>query len=284
MLIWHRSDPRSWRRFARTQTAWAGLGIFCVFLIVGLFGPRMAPYDPLDQNLERRLESPSAEHWMGTDEIGRDVLSRVLDGTRISVKVGLIVTLVSAFAGTLIGMVSGLAGGWVDEMVMRVVDILLAFPGILLAIALVAVLGPDINNVILALCLMGWVGFARLARAQVLKAREEEYVESARALGSSASRLITRHLLPNIIAPIVVQATLGMAGVIVAEAGLSFLGLGVQPPTPSWGGILNSGVDFFMEGPHMTVFPGLAIMVVVMGLNFFGDGLRDALDPRAQQS
>jgi peptide/nickel transport system permease protein len=280
--MWRKQDPRSWRRFARTRSAWAGLLITSGFLLLGLIGPMITPYDPLAQDLTHRLESPGNDHLLGTDDTGRDLLSRILDGSRISVKVGLIVTVVSVVAGTLIGMIAGLAGGWFDEAVMRCVDILLAFPGILLAIALVAVLGPDINNVILALCLMGWVGYARLARAQVLTAREEDYIEAARSLGASPVRLIFQHLLPNIIAPIVVQATLGMAGVIIAEAGLSFLGLGVQPPAPSWGGILNSGVEFFREGPHLTLFPGIAIMIVVMGLNFFGDGLRDALDPRSE--
>ncbi len=283
MIIWFRKDRRSWMKLMRRPMAVAGLLFTLLFFFFGIFGPDLVPLDPVKQDLTLRLNNPDADHLFGMDNLGRDLFSRVLYGTRISMYVGLLVTLVSAFIGIIIGMVSGLAGGWVDDLVMRFVDIMLAFPGILLAIAMVAVLGPNINNVILALCIMGWVGYARLARAQVLAAREEEYIVAARSLGAGSVRLMFLHLLPNIIAPLIVQATLGMAGVIIAEAGLSFLGLGVQPPTPSWGTILNSGVDFFREGPHMTIFPGLAIMSVVMGLNFLGDGLRDALDPKTRR-
>ena len=277
---WRRVDARSWRRFVRNRPAIAGFVIAYVFLLIAVIGPYLTPFDPVAQALKNRLKLPDATHWFGTDDMGRDLFSRVLAGARISIYVGTVVTIISMISGVLIGVSAGLAGGWVDELVMRIVDILLAFPGILLAIGLVAVMGPDINNVILALCLMGWVGYARLARGQVLAVREEDYVMAARSLGASFGHLIFKHILPNISAPVIVQATLGMAGVILAEAGLSFLGLGVQPPTPSWGGILNSGVDYFREGPHMTLFPGLAIMLVVMGLNFLGDGLRDALDPK----
>jgi len=280
LIIWRKRDPRSWKSFIKQRSAFAGLIITVLFLVMGFAGPLLTPCDPLEQDLDHRLEAPGHNHWLGTDDMGRDLLSRILDGSKISVRVGLTVTLVSAVFGTLIGMIAGLSGGWIEELIMRIVDVLLAFPGILLAIALVAVLGPDIDNVILALCLLGWVSFARLARGQVLSVIVEDYVVAAKSLGASSTRLILKHLLPNILAPIVIQATLGMAGVIIAEAGLSFLGLGVQPPTPSWGGILNSGVDFFREGPHITIFPGLVIMIVVMGLNFFGDGLRDALDPK----
>ncbi len=280
LYIWHRQDPLSSRKFFRNPTALISLGIILLFLFIGIFGPDLAPQDPSEQNLGLRLRSPGLDHWFGTDHLGRDLFSRILTGARISLYVGLIVTLISSCMGITIGMISGLFGGWIDDVIMRVVDVLLAFPGILLAIALVSVLGPDINNVIIALCLMGWVGYARLARGQVLGVKEEEYVLAARALGVGSIRIMFRHLLPNILAPLIIQATLGMAGVIIAEAGLSFLGLGVQPPTPSWGGILNAGVDYFRTGAHITLFPGLAIMVVVMGFNFLGDGLRDALDPK----
>lgn len=283
LWIWFRRDRRSLMKLLRRPAAVTGLIFTLLFFFFGIFGPDLVPQDPVNQNLMMRLNSPDGDHLFGMDNLGRDLFSRVLYGTRISMYVGLLVTLVSAITGIIIGMISGLAGGWVDDLLMRIVDIMLAFPGILLAIAMVAVLGPNINNVILALCIMGWVGYARLARGQVLAAREEEYVVAARSLGAGPVRLMFHHLLPNIIAPLIVQATLGMAGVIIAEAGLSFLGLGVQPPTPSWGGILNSGVDFFREGPHMTIFPGLAIMSVVMGLNFLGDGLRDALDPKTRR-
>lgn len=278
--LWRRNDLKSWRRFIRNRPALIGFFIAYSFVLIAVIGPYITPYDPIVQTLKLRLASPNFEHWFGMDDMGRDLFSRVLAGARVSIYVGVVVTFVSMISGVLIGISAGLAGGWIDELVMRFVDVLLAFPGILLAIGLVAVMGPDINNVILALCLMGWVGYARLARGQVLAVREEDYVTAARSLGATFPRLVFRHILPNISAPVIVQATLGMAGVILAEAGLSFLGLGVQPPTPSWGGILNSGVDYFREGPHMTMFPGMAIMLVVMGLNFLGDGLRDALDPK----
>ncbi|HPQ39033.1 MAG TPA: ABC transporter permease [bacterium] len=273
-------DARSWRVFIRNKKSLTGLVIAFAFLCIGLFGPALSSTDPSVQDLSRRLEGPGPDHPLGMDHLGRDMLSRILHGARISVTVGLVVTLISLTAGVIIGMMAGYAGGWIDDAVMRCVDVMLAFPGILLAIAMVAVLGPDIKNVMIALCIMGWVGYARLARGQVLALRDSEYVQAARSLGAGSFRIVFRHLLPNIMAPVIVQATLGMAGVIIAEAGLSFLGLGVQPPTPSWGGILNSGVEYFRTGAHMTIFPGLAIMIVVMGLNFLGDGLRDALDPR----
>ena len=282
LMWWRKRDPGSWRSFRRSTRSVIGLTLTGIFLFVGLFGPDLTSVDPTAQELAVRLAYPRADHWFGLDHVGRDLLSRILHGARISMVVGLVVTLVSMGIGVLIGMISGLAGGWLDDLIMRFVDILLAFPGILLAIAMVAVLGPDIRNVMIALCCMGWVGYARLARGQVLSLRESEYIQAARSLGASPIRIMFRHFLPNILAPIIVQATLGMAGVIIAEAGLSFLGLGVQPPSPSWGGILNSGVYYFREGPHLTVFPGLAIMIVVLGLNFLGDGLRDALDPKTR--
>jgi len=278
--LWRIKAETSWRKFRRSWKSIAGLVVAVMFLFVGLFGADLASLDPSAQELTMRLQGPQSEHIFGLDHLGRDLFSRVLVGARISMTVGVIVTLVSLIIGVFIGLVSGWAGGWVDDLVMRCVDIMLAFPGILLAIAMVAVLGPDIRNVIIALCIMGWVGYARLARGQVLALRDSEYIQAARTLGAGPMRIMFRHLFPNILTPLIVQATLGIAGVIIAEAGLSFLGLGAQPPTPSWGGILNSGVDYFRAGPHMTIFPGIAIMVVVMGLNFLGDGLRDALDPK----
>ncbi|MBN1878801.1 ABC transporter permease subunit [bacterium] len=283
LLFWWRSkDPMSWRSFLRSPRSLIGMVLTGLFLFLGLFGPDLTSVDPTAQDLAMRLTPPNLGHWFGMDHVGRDLLSRVLHGARVSMIVGTVVTLVSMCIGLLIGLVSGLAGGWLDDFIMRIVDVLLAFPGILLAIGMVAVLGPDIRNVMIALCIMGWVGYARLARGQTLALRQSDYVQAARSLGAGPIRIMSRHLLPNILAPIIVQATLGMAGVIIAEAGLSFLGLGVQPPSPSWGGILNSGVYYFREAPHMTVFPGLAIMIVVLGLNFLGDGLRDALDPKTR--
>ena len=249
-------------------------------VVVGLFAPYLAPYAARDQDLPHRLSNPSLKHPFGRDEFGRDILSRVIYGARVSLWVGLTVVAIAAALGILLGSIAGYYGGVVDEIIMRVIDILLAFPGILLAIALAALLGPGLNNVIIALSMISWVAYARLVRGEVLKVRELPYVEAARVIGASSPRIIFRHILPNIMAPVIVQATLGIAGVIIAEASLSFLGLGVQPPTPSWGNMLNDGMLHMMDAPHLTIFPGLAIMVVVLGFNFLGDGLRDALDPR----
>jgi peptide/nickel transport system permease protein len=243
-------------------------------------GPAVTPYDPAAQELALRLEGPSRAHPFGLDELGRDILARVLAGARISFLVGLSVVLVSASVGTLLGAVAGYFGGVLDDVISRIVDTLLAFPGLLLAIALVAVLGPSLTNVLFALTIIGWVGYARLVRGQVLRAREFEYVQAARALGAGAPRILWRHVIPTAIPAVVVQASLGMAGAILGEAALSFLGLGVQPPTPSWGTMLNGGRAHILDAPHLTVFPGLAIALLVLGFNFLGDGLRDLTDPK----
>lgn len=213
--------------------------------------------------------------------MGRDILSRILYGARISLWVGVMTLSISLSIGLVVGTVAGLFGGWIDDLLMRLVDVFLAFPGILLAIAFAAVLGPSLRNVILALSLMGWVGYARLIRGQILVAREEEYVTAAKALGAGRFRLVVRHLLPNILAPIIVEATFGMAGAIVTEASLSFLGLGVQPPTPSWGAMLSDGRSFLLLAPHLTTVPGLAILCVVITFNLLGDHLRDRLDVKS---
>jgi peptide/nickel transport system permease protein len=257
------------------------LGALIVLLAVlgALVGPLATPFDPAAQQLALRLEGPTGLHWLGLDELGRDIFARVLSGARISLLVGLVVVGVSATIGILLGSVAGYFGGRIDEAISRVMDILLAFPGLLLAIALVAVLGPSLTNVILALSLIGWVGYARLVRGQVLRAREFEFVQAARALGATTTRILARHVVPTALPAVTVQATLGMGGAILAEASLSFLGLGVQPPTPSWGTMLNYGRAHLLEAPHLTIFPGLAIAVLVLGFNFLGDGLRDALDP-----
>jgi len=258
----------------------AGL-ILTVLLVLGaLAAPLLAPYDPNVQDTMRRLEAPSNEHLLGLDDLGRDVLSRVIFGARVSLRVGFSVVLLASITGVSLGAISGYFGGAVDVIVMRLCDILLAFPGILLAIALVAVLGPSLNNVIIALAIIGWVGYARLVRGQVLKVREMEYVTAAKALGAKSPRVIIRHVLPNVINPVIVMATLGLAGAILSEAALSFLGLGVQPPTPSWGAMLTAGRWYLGLANHLAIFPGAAIMLAVMGLNFLGDGLIDALDPK----
>lgn len=248
------------------------------FAAAALLAPHLAPYDPFIQNLSRGLEGPSREHWMGLDRLGRDILSRVLYGSRVSFTVGISVVSVSLGLGVLVGTIAGLAERWLDELLMRLVDILQAFPGILLAVALTAVLGPSLRNVVLALCVLGWVGYARIVRGQILAVRELEFIAAARALGAGSWRLAGRHILPNILAPVIVEATFGMAGAITAEAGLSFLGLGVQPPAPSWGTMLAEGRSYLLVAGHLTIFPGLAIALVVLGLNFLGDALRDRLD------
>ena len=256
-----------------------GGAIVLVAVLAALLGPWLVPFDPAAQELALRLEGPTGAHWFGLDELGRDIFARVLSGARISLLVGLVVVSVSATVGVTLGSVAGYAGGRVDEAISRLIDILLAFPGLLLAIALVAVLGPSLTNVVLALSLIGWVGYARLVRGQVLRARELEFVQAARALGATTTRILVHHIVPTTLPAVTVQATLGMGGAILAEAALSFLGLGVQPPTPSWGTMLNYGRGHLLDAPHLTVFPGVAIAVLVLGFNFLGDGLRDALDP-----
>ncbi len=260
-------------------------GVTLVGLAVGvaLFAPLLAPHDPALQDLERRLEAPSAEHLLGLDELGRDILSRLIHGARVSLGVGLAVVLLAGSVGSLIGALSGYIGGRLDAVIMRISDVFLAFPGILLAIALVAVLGPALRHVILALVVIGWVGYARLVRGQVLQIREMEFISAARATGLRDRWIVLRHILPNVIPALTVQVSLGMAGAILAEASLSFLGLGIQPPTPSWGAMINAGRGHLLDAPHLGLFPGLAILFTVMGLNFLGDALVDALDPHERR-
>jgi peptide/nickel transport system permease protein len=257
-----------------------GAAIVFVAFLAAVAGPAVWPHDPAAQTLAERLEPPSPSHPLGLDELGRDILARLLSGARISLIVGLAVVSVSSLIGMALGSIAGYFGGFVDDAISRVVDVLMAFPGILLAIALVAVLGPSLTNVVLALCVIGWVGYARLVRGQALRARELEYVQAARALGAGAGRILVRHVLPTAFPAVIVQAMLGMAGAILAEASLSFLGLGVQPPTPSWGTMLDAGRSHLFDAPHLTLFPGLAIATLVLGFNFLGDGLRDRIDPK----
>ena len=257
-----------------------GLFIVALAIVAAVAGPLLTPYDPSAQELSRRLEAPSVAHPLGLDELGRDILARLMQGARISLLVGLAVVSVSSSAGMFFGSIAGYFGGRVDDVISRVIDVLMAFPGILLAIALVAVLGPSLTNVVLALSVIGWVGYARLVRGQALRAREFEFVQAARASGAGAPRIVLHHILPTAFPAVVVQATLGMAGAIIAEAALSFLGLGVQPPTPSWGTMLDAGRSHLFDAPHLTIFPGLAIALLVLGFNFLGDGLRDRIDPK----
>ncbi len=262
-----------------------GIAIVLLLVLIALFAPLIAPEAKISaQNLDLALAPPSAAHPMGLDENGRDVFARVVHGARISLIVGFIVVSVSATFGTAVGMIAGYYGGWVDKFFSGFIfNIFLAFPGILLAIAMVAFLGPSLQNLIAALCAIGWVGYARLMRGQVLKVREYDFVTAARALGAGDARILLRHILPNAIQPLIVQASLGMAGAILAEASLSFLGLGVPPPTPSWGAMLNDARLHFASGLHLTLFPGLMVTLSVLGFNFVGDGLREWLDPKQRE-
>lgn len=260
-----------------------GLAVSIVLVLTAILAPWLAPADPAAQDLPARLQPPSAAHWMGTDELGRDVLSRVIYGARVSVMVGVSVVVGCGLVGLGLGSLAGYYGGWFDRVVNVVlINAFLSFPGILLAIAFAAFLGPGIEKVILALVTTGWAAYARLARAQVLKVKELDFVVAARSLGASDARILSRHLLPNIIQPVLVQAAIGMAGAILAESTLSFLGLGVLAPLPSWGSMLNDARGHLFDAPHLTVFPALAVMSAVLAFNLLGDALRDWLDPRTR--
>jgi len=274
------SFPRAARHNPLAAT---GVVLVVIFVVCALFSPWIAPQDPAAINLPSRLSPPSFAHWCGTDELGRDMLSRLIYGSRISMLVGSCVVVASLTLGLIVGSIAGYYGGRIDRFVnVIVMNAFLSFPGILLAIAFVAFRGPGIFNLVLALSLGGWVGYARLVRAQVLAAREREFVEAARALGASDLRVIVRHILPNIIQPVVVQAAIGMAGAILAEATMSFLGLGVPPPTASWGVMLNDGRAHLFDAPHLVIFPAVTVMLAVLSFNFIGDALRDYLDPRSR--
>jgi peptide/nickel transport system permease protein len=257
-----------------------GSGILLFLIVTALIAPLIAPHHPLRQDLNGDLIVYSADHPFGTDKLGRDILSRILHGGRVSLLVGISTVALSLAIGFIAGAMSGFFGGWLDQLLMRMVDILLAFPGILLAIAFTAVVGPGIDHVVIALCLIGWTSYARLVRGEILALREREFVQAARALGCEPQRIILRHLLPNLLPPLLIQATFGLAAAIVAEGSLSFLGLGVEPPTPSWGSMLNDGRQFLLVAPHLTTYPGLAIMLTVVALNLVGDALQDRLNAR----
>ena len=269
------------RRFRRHHQAVLGLAMLAALTVVTLLTPILAPFDPDMMNLSTgRLLSPSAAHWMGTDELGRDLLSRVLYGARVSLIIGFLAVLIAITLGTTIGAVAGYAGGWMDAILMRIVDLFLSFPRLVLLITVVAVFQPSIPLIVIVLGLTGWMGVSRLVRGQVLSVREREYVQAARALGYGPGRVLGRHILPNVLTPVIVAATLGIGNAILAEAALSYLGLGVQPPTASWGNIIQSGGDRIIDAWWISTFPGLAIVLTVMSFNLVGDGLRDALDPR----
>jgi peptide/nickel transport system permease protein len=264
------------------KVAQFGLAIIIIFMLMAALSPLIASWEKVQrQDLIARLDPPNSAHLMGRDQLGRDVLTRIIYGARVSMLVGLVVVSVSSFIGVIIGSFAGYKGGWVDRIISSFLfNVFLAFPGILLAIAMVAFLGPSVRNLIFALSVIGWVGYARLIRAQVLKVREYDYVTAARALGASDFRILLKHILPNSIQPLIVQASLGMAGAILSEAGMSFLGLGVPEPIPSWGKMIDDSREFWFTAPHLFIFPGLMIALAVLAFNFLGDGLRERLDPR----
>jgi peptide/nickel transport system permease protein len=269
-----------WARFGRNKMAMAGLALVVGMFVVSLTAPWLAPYDPGAIDLQAVLMPPSAEHPLGTDPLGRDVLSRIIYGSQVSLKVGFVAVGLATLIGLLIGAMAGFYGGWVDFWLMRLVDLMLCFPSFFLILAVIAILEPSIWNIMVVIGLTGWMGVARLVRAEFLSLREREFVVAARALGASDFRLIVRHMLPNALAPVMVSATLGVAGAILTESALSFLGLGVQPPTPSWGNILTAGKDNIEIAWWLSLFPGLAILVTVMSYNLLGEGIREAIDPR----
>ncbi|MBI2355461.1 MAG: ABC transporter permease [Deltaproteobacteria bacterium] len=272
-----------WQRIKRNRLALAGGCVVALLFLVSLLAPLIAPYDPNGINAWQVLEPPSVQHWFGTDELGRDVLSRVLYGARISLKVGFVAIGIAVAIGTVVGLVSGFYSGIVDAALMRVVDIMLCFPAFFLILAVITFLEPSIWYIMMVIGLTGWMGVARLVRAETLSIREMDYIMAARCIGCSDSRIILRHILPNVVSPILVSATLGVAGAILTESALSFLGIGVQPPTPSWGNILTSGKDYIEFAWWLSLFPGLAILVTVLAYNLLGEGIRDALDPRLKR-
>jgi peptide/nickel transport system permease protein len=273
------------RTLRHQPLAVAGVLLLMLFAAVALLAPALAPYDPAAIDLYHRLAAPSHAHWFGTDELGRDIFSRILYGARISLAVAISVVSISLTLGMILGGLAGFYGQWTDTVInIYVMNAFMALPGILLAIAFVAFLGPGLFNLILALSIGGWVGYARLVRAQVMAMKGREYVEAARALGATDLRIFVYHMFPNILQPIIVQAAIGMAGAVLAEATLSFLGLGIPPPAPSWGGMLNDARSHLFDSPHMVVFPAIAVMLCVLSFNFIGDALRDYLDPRTRLS
>ncbi len=263
------------------RLAYIGIAIAAIVVLVAIFAPFVATHDPTAQNLAVRFAAPSGEHWFGTDALGRDVFSRMVYGARISLQVGITVVTVSGILGVFIGAIAGFYGGWVDKFLSGYVfNVFLAFPGLLLAIALVAFLGAGLGKLILALCIIGWVGYARVMRGQVLKVREYDFVQAAKALGAGNMRILFSHIMPNAIQPLIVQASLGMAGAVLSEASLSFLGLGIPPPAPSWGTMIEEARNYFSTTPHILFFPGVAIALTVLAFNYIGEGLREYLDPK----
>ena len=275
-------ESESYRIFkvmTKNRAALIGLVIFILLIIVAILAPIIAPYDPNAQNIPNRLAQPSSSHLLGTDEFGRDILSRIIWGTRISLIVGFSVVAISISIGIIVGAVSGYYGGRVDTFLMRITDVFLSFPGLILAIGIMVILGPSLTNLILTLGIISWPTATRVVRGQALSIRDADYIQASKAIGTSGIKIILEHIIPNTISPVIIVATLGMGFAILAEAGLSFLGLGVVPPTPSWGSMISEGRTYFLVSPNMMTFPGLAISITVLAFNVIGDGLRDALDP-----
>ncbi|RST77751.1 ABC transporter permease [Siminovitchia acidinfaciens] len=273
----------AWRSFRKNKAALLGLCIVLFFILLAIFADLIAPYGFKETELANKHLPPSSKHWFGTDEFGRDILSRVIYGARISLRVGFLAVSGSVVVGSLLGIVAGYYGRWVDGIISRIFDILLAFPSILLAIAIVAILGPSLQNAMIAIAIINVPTFGRLLRSRVLSVKEEEYITAAKAIGMTDSRILFHHVLPNSLAPIIVQGSLSVATAIIEAAALGFLGLGAQPPTPEWGKMLADSKDFIIQAPWTVFFPGIAIMLTVLGFNLMGDGLRDALDPRMKR-
>ena len=271
---------RLWRRFCRNKGAVFGLVVFLAIVFMALFADLISPYNPLVQNYARPMEGPSADHWLGTDSFGRDMLSRIIHGARIALVVGILAVLLAMVIGVTLGLISGYYGGLTDTIIMRLMDGLFAFPILILAIALMAVMGFGVRNVIIAVAIVSIAPFARVTRGDVLAVREEPYIEAAQLAGIGNRAIIWRHVLPNVLAPIIVQGALRVSAAIITESGLSFLGLGPPPPTPVWGSMIAEGRNFIVMAPHISTYPGIALMITVVGLNLFGDGLRDVLDPK----
>ncbi|MEH7385531.1 nickel transporter permease [Bacillus sp. JJ1521] len=273
----------AWRSFGKNKLALVGTCIVFFFIILAIFAPLIAPQGIDEKNLANRLQPPSSDHWLGTDDFGRDILSRIIFGARISLRVGFFAVLGSAIVGSLLGILAGYYGRWVDNVISRMFDILLAFPSILLALAIVAILGPSLRNALIAIAIINVPNFGRLIRSRVLSVKEEEYITAARAVGMKDRRILFHHILPNSMAPIIVQASLAIATAIIEAAALGFLGMGAQPPNPEWGKMLADSKNYLIQAPWTMIFPGIAIMLTVLGFNLMGDGLRDALDPKMKQ-
>lgn len=264
----------------KNKMSLVGGSIVLIYIILAVLAPLISPYDPYEIDLVNKLQPPSSDHIMGTDDKGRDIFSRILYGSQLSLAVGFVSVFIGALFGIVLGIISGYYGGWVDTIIMRFIDVLLAFPGLLLALAIVSALGPSLINVMIAVGVFSIPTFARIVRGSTLSVKKMEYIDAIRVLGASDLKIIFVHILPNIMSPIIVQGTLRLATSILSVAGLSFLGMGAQPPTPEWGAMLSDGRDFLFTAPHIALFPGIAIALIVLGFNLFGDGLRDALDPR----